>query len=308
LFLTGEISGWQAILIGLVEGLTEFLPISSTAHMAIVPQLLRMPDPGAAFSAVVQLGPVVAIIAYFRHDLARYIRGILRTRTPANLRPGDIDARLGWFTVFATIPALILGKLLEKHIDREFRSLYVIAGALILLALFLWLAEWVGKRNKSLEQMTFPDSQAIGWAQTLALVPGASRSGVTMTAGMFLGLDRESATRFSFLLSVPVITAAGIYKLITDVLRQPDLKAEIVPYTLGTLVAAVSAYAIIHWFLGYMRRHNTGIFIVYRILLGLLLLALLHFGVIQDGEKKTATPPAAQQAQAAKALPASPLP
>lgn len=296
LLLTGEISWLQAILIGLVEGLTEFLPISSTAHMAIVPQLLRLPDPGTAFSAVVQLGPMVAIIAYFRHDLARYIRGILRTRTPANIRPGDIDARLGWFTVFATIPALILGKLLEKHIDREFRSLYVMAGALILLALFLWLAEWIGKRNKTLEQMTFPDSQGIGWAQTLALVPGASRSGVTMTAGMFLGLDRESATRFSFLLSVPIITAAGVYKLITDVLRQPDLKAEVVPYLLGTLVAAVSAYAIIHWFLGYMRRHNTGIFIVYRILLGVLLLALLHFGVIQDSAKKAEATPSTQSA------------
>jgi len=289
------ISLFESAFIGLVEGLTEFLPVSSTAHMEIAPKLLGMPDPGAAFSAVIQLGPILAIILYFRQDLIRYVQGILRTRTPANIKPDDVDARLGWFTVLATIPAAVFGLLLEKRIEREFRSLYVIAGTLIVLGIVLWIAERVSKRNRSLEQMTFADSQTIGWAQVLSLVPGSSRSGVTMTAGLFRGLDRESATRFSFLLSVPVITAAGLYKLVKDVIK-PGIGGNAAPFLLGTLIAAVSAYVVIHWFLGYMRRHNTNIFVIYRILLGLTLIYLLRTGAITDSESVTKAKPEARAA------------
>ena len=278
----------QAVLLGLLQGLTEFLPVSSTAHMAIAPQLLfHMQDPGAAFSAVAQLGPIVAIIAYFRNDLSRYIKGIIRTRTPANLKPDDTDARLGWFTVLGTIPLVIFGVLLEKKIDTVFRRLDVIAVSLIALALVLWFAERVGKGQINLERMTFKQSQIIGWAQVLALVPGASRSGVTITAGLFEGLDHESAVRFSFLLSIPAITAAGLYKLV-KVLKTTHLGAEAGPYLLAALVAGIFAYIAIKWFLKYMKEHNTGIFIAYRIALGILLLVLLRTGAIKDTHRDPA--------------------
>jgi undecaprenyl-diphosphatase len=291
--LAGDIvplSWLQAILLGLLQGLTEFLPVSSTAHMAIAPQLLGMPDPGAAFSAIVQLGPIVAIIAYFRDDLIRYIRGIVRTGSPGKAR-NDLEARLGWFTLLGTVPLLIFGVLLEKYIDRQFRSLNVIAVSLIVLALVLWAAERVGKRTKSLESMTLPESQVIGWAQVLALVPGASRSGVTITAGLFQGLDRESAARFSFLLSIPAITAAGLYKLV-KVLKATHLGHAAGPYLLGALVAGLFAYIVVRWFLGYMKEHNTGVFILWRIVLGVALLVLLQTGRLENRLPPAEAPPA----------------
>src|SRR5579862_3901863 len=208
----------QAVLLGLLQGLTEFLPVSSTAHMDIASKLIYKHDVGAAFSAIAQLGPIFAIIVYFRQDLMRYVRGILRTKSPARIPSGDLDARLGWYTLLGTIPLGIFGLLLEKRIDTTFRRFDVVAVALIVLALVLLWAERVGTRRKTLEQIDLADSQVIGWAQVLALIPGASRSGTTITAGLFRGLDRESATRFSFLLSIPAITAAGLYKLAKAIL------------------------------------------------------------------------------------------
>jgi len=295
LLLAGSIGWMQAIFIGLVEGITEFLPVSSTAHMAFVPQLFGMGDPGAAFSAVVQMGPVVAIIAYFWRDLLRYFQALLRTRTPANIRKDDVDARLGWFAVFATLPALIVGYVLHKQIEGPFRSLYVIAWSSILFALALWAAERRGRRNIPLEKMTFPQSQAMGWAQVLAVVPGASRSGVTITAGLFTGLDRESATRFSFLLSIPVITAAGLYELLKTALHDPGFRSQTGVYLLGTIVAGVSAFAVIHWLLGYVRKHSTQVFVLYRILTGILLLSLLHTGRLKDIRTEKTEPQRAAQ-------------
>jgi undecaprenyl-diphosphatase len=273
------------VLLGLLQGVTEFLPVSSTAHMDIAPQLFGMRDPGAAFSAVVQLGPIVAIIAYFRQDLARYASGFLRTINPGNLKPNDVDARLGWFTVLGTIPLCIFGLLFEKKIGTTFRSLNLVAAMLILLAIVLLVAEKVGSRRKPLERMTFPDSQVIGWAQVLALIPGTSRSGLTITAGLFRGLDRESAARFSFLLSIPAITLAGVYKLV-KVLHQTHLGHEAGPYVLAAIVAGVFAYVVVRWFMGYMKEHNTGIFIAYRILLGIFVLVSVHQGWIHTPPKE----------------------
>jgi len=278
----------QAVLLGLLQGLTEFLPVSSTAHMAVAPQLLGWPDPGAAFSAIAQLGPIVAIIAYFRADLARYLQGVARTKSPFNIPRDDVDARLGWFVLIGTIPLAIFGVLLEHKIDHDFRSLYVIAFSLIALALVLWMAERSGKHNRPLESLTFPQSQIIGWAQVLALVPGASRSGVTITAGLFQGLDRESAARFSFLLSIPAISLAGLYKGF-KVLRSPDLASVAGPAFLAAIVAGAFAYVVVRWFLGYMKEHNTSVFIVYRIALGILLLILLRTGKLHTPAPETAT-------------------
>ena len=272
----------HAVVIGLVEGLTEFLPISSTAHMEIVPQLLSWGDPGTAFSAVIQLGPIVAIIIYFWADILRYVKGIFRTVTPFNIPKEDQDARLGWCTIMATLPILLLGKVLEKKIDSDFRSLTVIATSLIVFGFILALAESVAKRKKTLDDMNGAEAAIIGFAQCLALVPGASRSGVTMSAALFRGFDREAATRFSFLLSIPAITAAGVYKFIKEVLHSPDLKEMLLPYAVGTLVAGLSAYAVIHWFLGFVRRHNTNVFVIYRVILGIALLLLIRSGKLDN--------------------------
>lgn len=276
-----DISYAQAILLGLLQGLTEFLPVSSTAHMEIAPQLMGMRDPGAAFSAIAQLGPIVAIIAYFRKDLARYIQGILRTGSPTSPKLAtDVDARLGWYTLLGTLPIAVFGVLLEKKIDHQFRDMRVTAASLILLAFVLLYAERVGKRNRDLGRLNLKQSQVIGWAQVLALVPGTSRSGVTITAGLLQGLDRESAARFSFLLSIPAITLAGLYKL-SKVVKMHGLHGNTGPYVVAAIVAGLFAYVVVRWFLGYLKEHNTNIFIVWRIVLGLVLLLLLHNGFVQ---------------------------
>ena len=282
----------QAVLLGLLQGLTEFLPVSSTAHMAIAPQLLGLRDPGAPFSAVAQLGPIVAIITYFRHDLARYWRGVLRTKSPGNIAPEDADARIGWYVLLGTLPLAIFGVLLEKTIETDFRNLNVIAISLIVLGLILWVAERVGKGTRTLEQMTLGQSQVVGWAQVLSLIPGTSRSGVTITAGLFQNLDHESAARFSFLLSIPAITLAGLYQLL-KVLTKTHLGVEAGPYLVSALVAGIFAYVVVRWFLDYMKHHRTDIFIAYRIALGLAVLYLLHSGYLHQIKVEATTAPKA---------------
>lgn len=286
----------QAILLGLLQGLTEFLPVSSTAHMAIVPQLFGMDDPGAAFSAIVQLGPIVAIIAYFRGEISRYWKGIVRTKSPNNIPVSDIDARLGWYTLIGTIPMVIFGVLLEKKVDTQFRQMYVIAFSLIALALVLVYAEAVGKKSRSLKTVTLNDSLFIGFAQVLALVPGASRSGVTITAGLFKGLDRESAAKFSFLLSIPAITGAGLFKIFRVITHDHSLGGHLVPYLLSAVVAGFVAYAVVNWFLGFMKEHSTRGFIIYRIVLGIAVILLVQMHYIKPNRPVTLDAPASAPA------------
>jgi len=307
---TPHLSYLQALILGLVQGITEFLPVSSTAHMRILPALLNHfnhawpNDTGAAFSAIVQLGPIVGIIAYFRKDLARYVAGVVRSLKQGQLFPkGDTDARLGWYALLATVPLVIAGLALEKKVDGEYRNLYFIAGALIVLALILLVAEIVSKRTRKLESLTFGEAMGIGLAQALALVPGASRSGITITAGLFLGLEREEAARFSFLLSIPAITLAGVYKLLKTLLPQyfgeathaagvaavkavsPDLSAVAGPYLFAAVVAGIFAFIVVRWLLGYLsdEKHSTMPFIIYRIVLGITLIYLVHLGIVVPG-------------------------
>ena len=300
----------QALILGLVQGVTEFLPVSSTAHMRVLPALLNHYNPawpndtGAAFSAIAQLGPMVGIIAYFRRDLARYVAGLARSLKSGRLfPPGDADARLAWYVVFATVPIIVSGLALEKRIDNQYRNLYFIAGSMIVLALVLLAAEVVGRRTRRLESLTLGQALGVGLAQALAVIPGTSRSGVTITTGLFLGLEREEAARFSFLLSVPAITLAGLYKLLKTLFPQqlgdktagpdgvgaappPVDWAHIAgPYLFAAVVAGVFAYVVVRWLLGYLsdEKHSTMPFIVYRILLGVALIYLVRLGIVVPG-------------------------
>jgi undecaprenyl-diphosphatase len=278
-----HVSPLQAIVLGLIQGATEFLPVSSTAHMRVVPALLQWGDPGTAFSAVVQLGPIVAIIAFYRKKLAAYLAGMGRSLKAGHPFPeGDVEARLGWYTAFGTIPLVIAGLLLESKVDGEYRNLYIVGGALILLALVLLVAEKVGKRNRDLKELDLGGAMSIGLAQMLALIPGASRSGCTITAGLFAGLKREDAADFSFLLSIPAITLAGVYKLYKAA-KSPEMHGNLLEYLLAAVVAAIVAYVVIKWFLGFLKdeKHTTGPFIAYRIVLGVALIGLAAANIVK---------------------------
>jgi undecaprenyl-diphosphatase len=279
--MAGEpsLSMFQAIVIGIVEGLTEFLPVSSTAHNELVPQLLGWGDPGAAFSAVIQLGPIVAILAYFGRDIIQYLRGIVRTKTPFGIPSEDTDARIGWFALIGSLPIMVVGLALKDQIEGSFRSLYVVAWAFIIFGVVLFVAERKSRMDRDLKDITLIDSLFIGIGQCFALIPGTSRSGATLSAAFVRNIDRDSATRFSFLLSIPALTAAGLYELYKEVIK-PKAYEHIVPFAVGTVVAGITAFLVIHWFLGYIRKHNMNIFIVYRIVVGILILILLQTGVL----------------------------
>ena len=278
----------QALILGIVQGITEFLPVSSTAHMRIsaciaAPLQRGLPnDTGAAFSAIVQLGPIVAIIAYFRKDLIGYVAGIGRSLQARILFPrGDLDARLGWYTVLGTVPLVVAGLALEKKVNGEYRNLVFISVALIVLAVILLIAERVGQKTRELKTLTLGQAILIGVAQTLALVPGASRSGVTYTTGLFMNLTREAAIRFSFLLSIPAITLAGLYKL-AKVLHQTHLGPAAGPYLFSAVVAGVFAYIVVRWLMKFLGEENHSMmpFVIYRIALGIALLFLVHLGIV----------------------------
>jgi undecaprenyl-diphosphatase len=269
----------QALTLGLAQGLTEFLPISSIAHLRVIPALLGWPDPGAAFSAVLQLGTLAAVLVYFASDLWIMTRAVLRG--VADGRPWEKqEARLAWFILIGTFPIGVCGLLFRRLIVGEFRSLYVISGSLIVLGIFLWVAEKRAGFRRGVESLGWVDSQLIGLAQALALIPGSSRSGTTITAAMFLGLTREAAARFSFLLGVPAIGAAGLFEL-RDLLKHGLGGAEEFALAIGILTSAVSGYLAIDLLLRYLRTRTTYVFVWYRIGLGLVLLALLAIGILQ---------------------------
>jgi len=268
----------EAVVLGIVQGLTEFLPISSTAHLRIVPELLGWSDPGAAFSAVIQLGTVAAVIIYFAKDVARLAAAFFQSiahRSPFE----SVDSRLAWFVVIGTIPVGIAGVLFKKSIETSLRSLYVIAFSMIVLALVLFAVEKLASHRKTLDQMTLNNGVIIGLCQAFALIPGSSRSGTTLTGGLAVGLKREDAARYSFLLSIPATSAAGFFEL-RHFIRASD-QPTVGPLIVGTLVSFLAGMVAIAGLLRYLRTHSTGVFVVYRILVGSLLLVLLGFGVLQ---------------------------
>ncbi len=269
----------QAVILGLVQGITEFLPISSIAHLRVVPALLGWPDPGAAFSAVIQLGTLAAVLLYFARDLRMMTRAALRGL--ADRQPwARHEARLAWFIVLGTLPIGLCGVAFKRYIVGDLRSLYVISGSLIVLGILLWVAERTAAFRREVKHIGWVDSQLIGLAQALALIPGSSRSGTTMTAAMFLGLTREAAARFSFLLGIPAIGAAGLFEL-RDLLKHGLEGAGLSGLIIGVVTSALSGYLAIDLLLRYLRTKTTYVFVWYRIGLGILLLALLTAGVLR---------------------------
>jgi undecaprenyl-diphosphatase len=270
---------FQAVILGIVQGLTEFLPISSSGHLRIVPAMAGWEDPGAAFSAVIQLGTMAAVVLYFRADLIRIARAWLGSlREPA--RRSELDARMGWYLIWGTVPIVVFGFAFSHQIETGARSLYLIGSTLIALGLLLLLAEKVSRRERDVTSVTRRDAIIIGFAQALALIPGVSRSGATITAGLFLGLDRVAAARFSFLLSIPAVVLSGIYELRDVVAGSADGGVGVAPTAVATLLAFVSGYISIAFLLRFLTTHTTAVFVAYRVALGALVLVLAGTGVI----------------------------
>src|SRR3954452_12534171 len=269
-------SVFEAIVLGIVQGLTEFLPISSTAHLRIVPAFAGWEDPGAAFTAVVQLGTTAAVLLYFRRDLLSIASGwIAGLRDPA--RRGTLESRLGWFILLGTIPIGILGLAFKHPIEHQFRTLELIGATLIVGGLVLGWSERAGSQQRRIEGLTPRDAAIIGVAQAAALVPGVSRSGATISAGLFLGLDRVAAARYSFLLSVPAVVLSGLFEL-KDVGDGGGYGAGAT--IVAVLMAFIVGYASIAFLLRWLATHSTAVFVVYRVLLGALVIGLTAAGTI----------------------------
>ena len=298
----------EAIVLAVVQGLTEFLPISSTAHLRIVPALVGWSDPGAAFSAVIQIGTLAAVLTYFWRDVLRIVTAML-----ADLGRGKLatthDAQLGWMIAVGTIPIVVCGLLFKSEIKTTLRSLYVVSFALVGLAVLLAIVELAvrrriaaGEYGRDVDELTWRDSIVVGLAQAAALVPGTSRSGATIFGGLCCGLSREGAARFSFLLSIPSVLLAGLYQLFDARAELLASQSQVVNLVVALAVSAAVGYATIPWLLGFLRTHSTFVFIVYRLALAGVLLALLTSGRLSpnDGVGQSAEPPTAVGAALAR--------
>jgi undecaprenyl-diphosphatase len=268
----------EAIILGFVQGLTEFLPISSSAHLRILGEFLPgAQDPGAAFTAITQIGTEAAVVVFFWRDIVRIIGHWFRSlfgRVPRN----DPDARMGWLIIVGTIPIVVLGLLFQNQIETVFRSMWLIAAMLILFGVLLGIADMVGAKKRKLEDITVGHGVIYGLAQSLALIPGVSRSGGTITAGLFMGYERAAAARSAFLLAIPAVFGSGFYQLYKSLGEQG-------PFTLAetgvaTVVAFIVGLGVIAFFMRWISRHSFLPFVIYRVVLGCTLLVLLALGVI----------------------------
>lgn len=269
----------RAVVLGLVQGLTEFLPISSSAHLAIIPKFLGWDDPGAAYTAVIQIGTELAVVLYFWRDIWTIGSGWVRGVFSRDARQAP-EWRMGWFVIIGSLPIVALGLLLQDLIDKEFRNLWVIGTTLIVLGIVLGIAERVGRKTSPIENLTMKHAILLGVAQAGALVPGVSRSGATISMGLFLGYERAAATRYAFLLAIPAVVGAGLYKL-KDI--GGDNSYGVGPTIVGTVVSFIVGLAVIHWLLRYVSTRSYAPFVFYRVGLGALVLILLGAGVITAG-------------------------
>ena len=270
----------EAVVLGLVQGLTEFLPISSSAHLRVVGTAFGWGDPGAAFTAITQIGTEAAVLLYFRKDIARIVVAWLRALADRSKR-SDPDARMGWLIIVGSIPIVVLGLLFQDDIETTLRDLRIVAISLVAFSLVLYWADRVGRKRRELRQLTVRDGLLFGLAQAMALVPGVSRSGGTITMGLFLGYTRAAAARYSFLLAIPAVVAAGVFS-VPDVFERggTGLQPSVAQMVVATVVAFAVGYAAIAWLLRYLATHTLGVFVAYRIPLGILVLTLAATGAI----------------------------
>ncbi len=273
------ISWFEAVVLGVVQGLTEFLPISSSAHVLIISQLFGWQDPGAAFTAVTQIGTEMAVIIYFRHDIARIVSTWVRSLYTPALR-GNIDARMGWYVIIGTLPIAILGLVFKDQIETVARNLWLVSFTLIFFGVILGVADRIGAKTKTVDDLTMRDGLLYGLGQACALIPGVSRSGATISVGLFLGYTREAATRYAFLLAIPAVMASGLFEAL-DIGKGPA--PEWGPTILATVIAFVIGYLVIAWLLRYLTTNSYMPFVIYRIVLGLVVAGLLAGGVLTTG-------------------------
>lgn len=267
----------KAVVLGTLQGLTEFLPISSSAHLRIFPELFGWGDPGAAFTAVVQIGTELAVLLYFRHDIWRILTAWTRSLFQAEYR-GHVDARMGWFIIVGSLPIVLLGVALKDVIEEDFRSLWIVGTTLIVLGVVLGLADRLGRNEKPIKALTLRDAVLMGLAQACALVPGVSRSGATISMGRLLGFERAAATRFAFLLAIPAVIGAGLFEL--QEIPHGANSYGWGPTIVATVVSFVVGYAVIAWLLRWVTTRTYTPFVVYRVLLGSAVLVLLSAGVL----------------------------
>ena len=274
-----ELGIWlEAIILGLVQGLTEFLPVSSSAHLRIIGPLLPSGgDPGAAFTAITQLGTEAAVLLYFRKDILRIAMAWVKSLADASYRSHP-DARMGWLIIIGTLPISILGLLFKDYIEGSLRNLYLTATMLIVFALILAAADKMGRKERKLDQLTWTHGLVFGFAQALALIPGVSRSGGTITAGLIMGYTREAAARYSFLLAVPAVIASGFYQLYRSWGESSTFSGG--PTLLATIIAFVVGYGVIVVFLKLVSTRSYMPFVYYRIALGLGVIGLLSMGAL----------------------------
>ncbi|ROP35411.1 undecaprenyl-diphosphate phosphatase [Saccharothrix texasensis] len=267
----------QAIVLGLVQGLTEFLPISSSGHIRIVSTLFFGNDAGASFTAVIQLGTEVAVLIYFAKDIGNFIGAWFKGLFSKAARASE-NYRMAWYVIIGSIPISVLGYLFKDEIRSSLRNLWITATMLIVFGLLLGLADQFASHVR--DKLQLKDAVGMGLAQAMALIPGVSRSGGTLTAGLFLGLDRAAAARYSFLLALPAVFGAGIFS-IPDVLERAEPNAASVPQMIvATIISFAVGYATIAWLLRYVSKHSYSAFVWYRLLLGIVLMGLLSMGLI----------------------------
>ncbi|QPK93697.1 undecaprenyl-diphosphate phosphatase [Actinomyces sp. zg-332] len=255
----------EAIIFGIVQGLTEFLPISSSAHLRITSELLGMKDPGAGFTAIIQIGTELAVLIYFFKDIVRIIKKwCLSFIKTSGIKNNDTDVRLGWMIIVGSIPIVILGLLLQDWIETTFRNLWITVLTLFLFAIFLGLADKYGKKLYRIENLSWANAIVFGFAQALALIPGVSRSGGTITAGRLMGYRREDAAKYSFLLAMPAIFGSGFYILLKAALKS-NLQVEVLPLIVATVVSFLVGYAVIVFFMRLISTKTFMPFVIYRI-------------------------------------------
>lgn len=270
------VTWFEAIVLGIVQGLTEFLPVSSTAHVLIVSQLFGWQDPGAAFSAVTQIGTEVAVLVYFRNDIKRIIMIWFASLRDPSLR-SHLDARMGWYIIIGTIPISVLGLVFSSQIETAARNLWLVAAMLIIFGLVLGFADALGARQRDLTELNRRDGLLFGLGQALALIPGVSRSGATISTGLALGYTRESAARYAFLLAIPAVLASGFYEM-TKIGK--DTNTAWGPTLLATVIAFFVGIAVISWLLRYVTTKSYKPFVIYRVVLGFGVMALLATGIL----------------------------